>query len=74
MPGQKGLAPIVIILLIAAVVTSLGYFVISQGILKIPIVGNKAQEPVFNIKNEYENPFRSSTQNEDYVNPFDNLK
>lgn len=73
MPQQKGLAPIYLVLLIAAIIAALVYIVLSQGILKLPFRG-KAEEPIFNIKTEYQNPFRSTNQDEGYVNPFENLK
>lgn len=65
MPEQKGLAPIIYVILIAVIIAALVYFVFIQ---------KKSQQPAFNVKTEYQNPFRSSTQNEEYVNPFENLK
>ena len=81
MPGQKGhacrqagLAPIFLVILVAAIIAALAYLVINQGILKLPFGKKETQEPAFNVKTEYQNPFRESAQNEEYVNPFDNLK
>ena len=74
--SQKGLAPIYLVLLIAVIIAVLVYFIFSQGFLNLPIGKKEAQQQPssFNVKTEYQNPFRESTQDVEYINPFNNLK
>lgn len=74
MNNQKGVAhlllPILILLIIGAVV----YFLISQGIIKNPFQKIRLPGqggPSVSVKTEYKNPFDKDTQ---YVNPFETYK
>lgn len=78
MPKQRGLAPIVIILIIAAVAI-VGYLLFTQGKLKVPLPTKEQQEQsaAVNLTTEYKNPFdkKSSYTNPfaEYKNPFDTI-
>lgn len=78
MPKERGLAPIVIVLIVAAVAV-VGYILYTQGKLKAPILTKEQekQPAAVNLTTEYKNPFDKKTSYAnpfaEYKNPFDNI-
>lgn len=70
--NQRGFSHLLLILLILVVVIIV-IFIATQGFKKILPTSTPSKQPAFNIKTEYQNPFRQ-TEQEQYVNPFENLK
>lgn len=70
--GQKGFSHLLLILAVLIIVVIVA-FVATQGFKKILPVSAPSQKPAFNIKTEYQNPFKQ-TREESYTNPFENLK
>lgn len=72
MDKQRGIAHIILLLLVlAAAVALLIYFVLPKLGLNLPSVPGTSQASKVSIKSEYKNPFDKKTQ---YVNPFDQYK
>lgn len=75
---QKGFAHLLLLILIGLVIIiATVYLLITKKIINIPGLSPKtssSNRPAFDIKTEYQNPFRSDTENAGYVNPFENLK
>ncbi|MBI2021726.1 hypothetical protein HYS93_02445 [Candidatus Daviesbacteria bacterium] len=72
MINQKGIAHLLLLVLIV-VILGVGLFLFySKGSFKIPGFSNLVkQEPKVAVKTEYKNPFKKENQ---YVNPFDEYK
>lgn len=75
---QKGFAHLLLLVLIGLVIIiATVYLLITKKIINIPGLSPKmssSDQPAFDIKTEYQNPFRKDTENAEYVNPFENLK
>lgn len=72
MNNQKGVAHLLLLLFIVALIGGAG-FLFYKGYIKLPSFGTSLfQKKVqVEIKKEYKNPFKKETQ---YVNPFDKYK
>ena len=74
MENQKGIAHILLLIVILLAVGAVVYFLFSQGIIKNPFQNLRLPGqggPSVSLKSEYENPFDKNTQ---YVNPFEGYK
>ena len=71
MEKQRGIAHILLIIIILAALAALGYFLLTKFGFKLPSIPGIQQGPKVSLKSEYKNPFNKSTQ---YVNPFDQYK
>ena len=74
MENQKGIAHILLLIVILLAVGAVVYFLFSQGIIKNPFKNLRLPGqggPSVSLKSEYENPFDKNTQ---YVNPFEGYK
>lgn len=73
MENQKGVAHLLLILVIVIIIGAVAYFLLIKGIIKNPFQNLKLPGQGANIstKTEYKNPFDKNTQ---YVNPFDSYK
>jgi len=72
--NQKGIAHILLLIVILLAVGAVVYFLFSQGIIKNPFQNLRLPGqggPSVSLKSEYENPFDKNTQ---YVNPFEGYK
>lgn len=71
MNNEKGIAHLLLLLFIVAVVGGTVYL-FYKGIIKLPSsVPLLQNQPKVELKSEYKNPFNKDTQ---YVNPFDKYK
>lgn len=75
---QKGFAHLLLLILIGLVIIiATVYLLITKKIINIPQLTSKlttSQQPAFDLKTEYQNPFRKDTEKAEYVNPFENLQ
>ena len=74
MENQKGIAHILLLIVILLAVGAVVYFLFSQGIIKNPFQNLRLPGQggsSVSLKSEYENPFDKNTQ---YVNPFEGYK
>jgi hypothetical protein len=75
---QSGFAHLLLLVLIGLVIIiATVYLLIAKKVINIPQLSSKltsSQQPAFDIRTEYQNPFRKDTENAGYVNPFENLK
>lgn len=80
MPAQKGFSQLLVVFIILTL--GLIAFLILSGARNSllskpsnlsPVSENHQEQPKFNIKSEYQNPFRQ-IEKQQYVNPFENLK
>lgn len=69
--NQEGFSNLMLILAVLAIVVMV-IFIATQGFKKIIPTSTPSYEPAFNIKTDYQNPFRQTQ--EQYVNPFKNLR
>lgn len=74
---QKGFAHLLLLVLIGLVIIiATVYLLITKKIIYIsglsPAISSN--QPAFDIKTEYQNPFRKDIEDNRYVNPFENLK
>lgn len=74
MNNQKGIAHLLLLLVILLLAGAGVYFLVNKGVIKnplsnLPSVGTK--QPTIAVKSEYKNPFDKGSQ---YVNPFDQYK
>lgn len=80
MPKEKGLAPLILLLIgaivILAVVLLIRHGLIQPQVSKIPGLGQQAKEPTVSLQTQYQNPFEGKFVNPfaGYKNPFDALK
>lgn len=71
MDNQRGIAHILLILIVVAVLAVAGYYLFTKFGFKLPSIPGIQQGLKVSPKSEYKNPFEKSTQ---YVNPFETYK
>ena len=71
MQKQRGIAHILLIIIIVAALAVAGYFLLIKFGFKLPSIPGIQQGPKISLKTEYTNPFNKDTQ---YVNPFEKYK
>lgn len=71
MEKQRGIAHILLIIIVVAVLAVAGYFLLTKLGFKLPSIPGIQQGPKVSLKTEYANPFDKDTQ---YVNPFETYK
>ena len=71
MNKQSGIAHILLIVIIVAVLAVAGYFLLNKFGFKLPSIPGIQQGPKVSLKTEYANPFDKETQ---YINPFETYK
>lgn len=73
--NQKGIAHLLLPVVVLLIIGVAAYFLINLGIINNPLPQSlqqlTKQEPTVALKNDYKNPFEKETQ---YVNPFDQYK
>lgn len=73
MSAQRGSTQLILVVVAIIVVGLVGFFFLNKQGASLPVPENHQEQPKFNIKSEYQNPFRQ-TEKQQYVNPFENLK
>ena len=71
MENQRGIAHILLIIVILVALAVSGYFLLTKFGFKLPSIPGIQQGPKVSLKTEYKNPFNKETQ---YVNPFETYK
>lgn len=72
--NQRGFSHLILVLVVL-VIAVIAVFMATQGFKKIIPTTTPSKKPAFNIKTDYQNPFRQTQeQQEQYVNPFKGLK
>lgn len=75
---RRGFAHLLLLIAIGfVIIIATVYLLITKKVINIPKLLSKptaSQKPAFDIKSEYQNPFREETEDNHYINPFENLK